>query len=90
MDQKLKRLGFNDTVASLIHLLSAPAVGLSFFFFKYLVIYLMNLFGCIESSMQHVRSSSLIRDGTWIPCNRSVESQPLDHQGSPRIVFLIH
>ena len=50
MDQKLKRLGFNDTIASLIHLLSAPAVGLSFFFFlNYLVTYLMTLFGCIES-----------------------------------------
>ena len=90
MDQKLKRLSFNDAIAFLIHLLSAPAVGLFFFFSKYLVIYLTNVFGFIESWWQHVGSSFLIRDGTWMPCNGSVESQPLGHQGSPRIVFLIH
>ena len=27
--------------------------------------------------------SSLTRDGTYIPCNGSVESQPLDCQGNP-------
>ena len=33
--------------------------------------------------LQHVDSSSLIRDQTQAPCIESTESQPLDHQGSP-------
>ena len=27
--------------------------------------------------------SSLTRDGTYTPCSGSMESQPLDYQGSP-------
>ena len=33
--------------------------------------------------MQHVGSSSLIRDRTQASCIGSTEPQPLDHQGSP-------
>ena len=41
--------------------------------------------------MQHVRSSSLIGNRTWAPCIRSVESQPLDYQGSPQVkAFLLY
>ena len=32
-------------------------------------------------------SSSLTRNRTQIPCIRSTESQPLDHQGSPKILI---
>ena len=31
--------------------------------------------------------SSRTRDRTWAPCIGSVESYPLDHQGSPRRFF---
>ena len=27
----------------------------------------------------------MTRDGTWDPCIESMESQPLDHQGSPLV-----
>ena len=37
----------------------------------------------LQSSWQHVGSCSLTRDQTQAPCTGSVESQPLDHQGSP-------
>ena len=36
----------------------------------------------------HVGSSSPTRGGTRPPCIGSVESYPLDHQGSPRSFFL--
>ena len=36
------------------------------------------------SCSMHAGSSSLTRDRTWAPCMVSVESYPLDHQGSPR------
>ena len=45
------------------------------------------LFGCPGSQLQYVGSSSLNRDGTQDPCIGSVESQPLDHQGSPQASF---
>ncbi|XP_060164404.1 protein archease isoform X2 [Globicephala melas] len=35
------------------------------------------------SCSMHVGSSSLTSDRTWAPCIGSVESHPLDHQGSP-------
>ena len=38
--------------------------------------------------MQHVGSSSLTRDGTWVPCIGSSESKLLDHQGSPTSLVL--
>ena len=31
----------------------------------------------------HVGSNSPTKDLTWDPCTGSIESQPLDHQGSP-------
>ena len=37
----------------------------------------------------HVGSSSLIRDRTPAPCTGSAESYPLDHQGSPCVMFWI-
>ena len=41
------------------------------------------VFGCPWSQLQHVESSSLIRDRTWAPCIESTESFQLDHQGNP-------
>ena len=41
-----------------------------------------------NSQLWHVGSNSLTRDRTWAPCIGSAESQPLDHQGSPRIKVL--
>ena len=41
-----------------------------------------------DSQLWHVGSSSLTRDRTWAPCIGSVESYPLDHQGSPCCSFL--
>ena len=41
----------------------------------------------------HAGSSSLTRNRTQAPCIGSMESYPLDHQGSPEInyfKFLIH
>ena len=62
---------------------------LCFFFFN---IYLFGSSGsqlwCENFQLQHVGSSSLTRDQIWIPCLGTVESQPLDHQGSP-LCFLI-
>ena len=58
----------------------------SYVFFLNIYFY---LFGCIESQLWHVGSSSLTRDQTQPPCIRSAESQPLDHQGIPFLCFLI-
>ena len=35
----------------------------------------------------HVGSNSPTRDQTQVPCTGSVESYPLDHQGSPANIF---
>ena len=44
----------------------------------------------VESfQLQQVESSSLTRDGTRAPYIGSLESQPLDHQGSPPATFLL-
>ena len=43
--------------------------NMSFFFF-----FSIYLFGWPESQLQHVKSSSLTRDGTQAPCMGSVES----------------
>ena len=40
---------------------------ISFFFF-----YVVYLFGCSGSQLQHVGSSSLTRDQTWAPCTQSL------------------
>ena len=42
----------------------------------------------VLSCSRHVGSSSLTRDGTQISCTGSMESYPVDHQGSPRKAFL--
>ena len=49
------------------------------------------IFSGIENSLlQHVGSSSLTRNKTWAPCIGRLESQSLDHQGSPMYhIFLI-
>ena len=39
----------------------------------------------MNSWLQHVGSSSPTRDGTQASCTGSVESQPLDQQGSPMV-----
>ena len=66
-------------------------MGSFFFFFKYLFIWLpqvfiaaCRVFGCGISTLQlrHVRSSSLTRDQTQSPCIWSV-----DHQVSPSNAF---
>ena len=36
----------------------------------------------------YVGYSSPTRDQTWAPCIGSMESEPLDHQGSPQIQLL--
>ena len=41
----------------------------------------------IFSCSMHVGSSSLTRDPTQTPCIGSMDSQPMDHQGSPCIIF---
>ena len=43
---------------------------------------------CKLSRSMHVGSSSPTRDWTWAPCIRSMESYPLDHEGSPIKLFL--
>ena len=42
-----------------------------------------------NSWLQHSGATSLTRDQTLAPCTGRVESQPLDHQGSPRDDFSI-
>ena len=49
----------------------------------HLFVFLMYSSGCTRPQFQHVGSSSLTRDQTRAPCTGSLESQPLDHQGSP-------
>ena len=41
-----------------------------------------------NTQLQHVGSSSLMRDQTQAPCTGRAESQPLDHQGSAHTPFL--
>ena len=41
------------------------------------------LFVWLQWVLVHARPSSSTRAGTWAPCVRSVESYPLNHQGSP-------
>ena len=43
---------------------------------------------CFFSCSMHVGSSSLTRDQTRAPCIESTESYPLDHQGSPCVLFI--
>ena len=44
-----------------------------------------------DSLLQHVGSNSPTRDRTWAPCTGSMESYPLDHQGSPTFALtLVH
>ena len=67
-----------------------PSSHIFFFFF------LMYLFGCTESWLQHMNSwlwhvgpSSLTGDLTWAPCTGGMKTQPLDHQGGPSpLVFM--
>ena len=41
-----------------------------------------------NSYLHHVGSSSLSKDRTGAPCAGSMESKPLDHQGSAMILLL--
>ena len=51
--------------------------------FIYLFDYTRSLLWRAGSWLQHVESSPLTRDWTPASCTESMESQPLDHQGSP-------
>ena len=51
-----------------------------------LLLIFMYLFGCTGSQLQHAGSSSVTRDQTWEPCIESMESKPLDPQGSPHVL----
>ena len=42
----------------------------------------------MRTLLRHVGSSSLTKDRTWASCIGSVESLPLDPQGSPSASFL--
>ena len=66
-----------------------------FFFLIYLLTWLLRALaethgifdlhcGTHDLWLWHMGSSSLTRDQTQAPCTGSPESQPLDHQGSPR------
>ena len=44
---------------------------------------------CMQDlQLQHVGSSSLTRDQTWVPCIGSMQSLPLDHKGSLSAISL--
>ena len=63
-----------------------------FFFLIYYSFLAVPGFSCGMRTLScgmHVGSSSLTRGRTWAPCTGSVESYPLDHQGSPLSDFLI-
>ena len=71
----------------LIFILAAP--GLSCGMWDLLVA-AGSLLSCSMSTLScgmHVGSSSLTRDRTWAPCTGSMESYPLDYQGSPWTSF---
>ena len=62
-----------------------------FFFSIYIYIYLAApglRFSKRDLQLQGVGSGSLTRDLTWAPCFGTMESQPLDHQGSPCLLLL--
>lgn len=54
----------------------------SYFFNIYFIIYSL---GYSRSQVKHVVSSSMTRDATRAPYIGSLETQPLDHYGSPNI-----
>ena len=60
---------FQAVMEELTHVKKSLCLGFCFFFF--LNIY---LFGCARSSLWHVRSSSLTRDWTQVPCTGNTES----------------
>ena len=60
---------------------------LNIYLFIWLRWVLVAAHGLLSCGM-HVGSSSLTRNGTRAPCTGSAESQPLRHQGSPKIFLL--
>ena len=75
-------------------MLANPLISLCFIYFlKYLFFCLVALgLSCmwdLWSLLWHVGSSSLTQK-TWAPCVGSMESYPLDHQGSPLILLSIN
>ena len=55
-----------------------------FFELDFMCSFIIYLFGCAEAQLVACGIQlSLTRDGTWAPCIGSLESQPLEHQGSP-------
>ena len=95
---------FPPSPSEMISFLNFMLIILLVFFFKNLFIYLLLFFwlrrvlvvacgifivACVLLSCgMRVGSSSPTRDRTWAPCIVSVESYPLDHQGSPSFGFL--
>ena len=78
---------FRKTMDSVLRVLYAYILYTDYLF---VLIYLTVLgLSCSKQDfqLQNVGCSSLTRDGTWPPCIGSLESQPLDHQGSPRVKF---
>ena len=74
--------------------LSSPFLNVYFFnVFIYLIllhwVWMIFQLWYSNSQFQHLGSSSLTRDQTQVPCFKSIESQPLDHQGSPGIILNI-
>ena len=74
---------------------TAREVPVIFFFLIFIYLLFLYLFwlrwvlveaGGLLSCGVHVGSSSLSRDWTQAPCIVSVESYPLDHQGSPLVI----
>ena len=49
----------------------------------YFYLFIIYLLGHVMPYLWHAGSNSQIRDSTLIPCIGSMESQPLDYQGSP-------
>ena len=54
-----------------------------YFIFIYLFVCVGSLVVACKLLVWHVGSSSVTRDWTWALCTETLESQPLDHQGSP-------
>ena len=64
--------------------------GLTFFFFFNFFIWLYQVLIAVCRILVVMGSSSLPRDRTQASCLGSRESQPLDHQGSPKRTYLDH
>ena len=69
------------------HLVSVNILFFFLIFIFYLTVPGLSC-GMKDLQSQHVGSSFLTRDPTQAPCIGNMESQPLDHQGSPSVNIL--